>query len=63
MEQMSKYQIIYSKRVCEQLMSMGFVPEKVMPNPIKPKFYCWAFEQTEEFGEALYRILNEGRQL
>jgi hypothetical protein len=44
-----KTKLIYSKRICEQLMLMGFRPVETIPNPIKPEFICWAFEDTKEF--------------
>ena len=45
----TKTKLIYSKRICEQLMLMGFRPVETIPNPIKPEFICWAFEDTKEF--------------
>ena len=45
----TKTKLIYSKRICEQLMLMGFRPIETIPNPIKPEFICWAFEDTKEF--------------
>ena len=50
--------LIYSKRICEQLMLMGFRPVETIPNPIKPEFICWAFEETEEFNKAISLLLG-----
>lgn len=50
--------IIYSKRVCEQLMLLGFRPIETIPNPLKPEFICWVFEWTKEFDAALSAILS-----
>jgi hypothetical protein len=30
-------------------MLMGFRPVETIPNPLKPEFICWAFEDTKEF--------------
>jgi hypothetical protein len=32
---------------------MGFRPIEIIPNPIKPEFYCWVFALTDEFAAAL----------
>lgn len=50
--------IIYSKRVCEQLMLLGFRPIETIPNPLKPEFICWVFEWTDEFDAALDAVLG-----
>lgn len=54
----TKTKLIYSKRICEQLMLMGFRPIETIPNPIKPEFICWAFEDTKEFNQALSIVLG-----
>lgn len=54
----TKTKLIYSKRICEQLMLMGFRPIETIPNPIKPEFICWAFEDTKEFNQALSYLLG-----
>ena len=54
----TKTKLIYSKRICEQLMLMGFRPVETIPNPIKPEFICWAFEDTKEFNQALSLVLG-----
>ena len=48
-----KTKLIYSKRICEQLMLMGFRPIETIPNPLKPEFICWVFEWTDAFDAAL----------
>ena len=48
-QKLNKTKLIYSKKVCEQLMLLGFRPVETIPNPLKPQFICWAFEWTEEF--------------
>lgn len=60
MEQITnKQKIIYSKRVMEQLLELGFRPIDMMSNPTKPEFMCWAFEWTDEFDAALTQVLSE----
>ena len=62
MEQKQKQKTIYSKRICEQLLVMGFRPTATIPNPTKPEFMCWVFEWTDEFDAALSVVLSkEGR--
>ena len=61
MEQKQKQKpikIIYSKKICEELMLLGFRPIEMMPNPIKPNFVCWVFEDTDEFEIVLNRVLG-----
>ena len=59
MEQINKLtKIIYSKRIMEQLLEMGFRPIEIIPNPIKPEFYCWVFALTDEFAAALDQVLG-----
>lgn len=53
-------EIIYSFRVMEQLMRMGYVPLMTLPNPKNPKFNCWVFEWNEEFQKDLEKILRGG---
>ena len=55
-----KTKTIYARWVCEQLLQLGFRPVDIFPNPLKPEFMCWAFEQTKEFDEALTNILSQG---
>ena len=50
--------IIYSKRVCEQLMLLGFRPIETIPNPLKPEFICWVFEWTDAFDAALTQVVG-----
>lgn len=57
-QKLNKTKLIYSKRVCEQLMLMGFRPVETIPNPLKPEFICWAFEDTKKFNQALSLILS-----
>ena len=61
MEQINKQQIIYSKKVLDQLLELGFRPIESFPNPIKPYLMCWAFERDEEFDKALDIILTNYR--
>ena len=59
MEQINKRtKIIYSKKVMNQLLELGFRPIETMINPIRPEYYCWAFEWTEEFDNALDIVLG-----
>lgn len=57
-----KEKIIYSKKVCEQLIGMGFRPIDTFPNPLKPEFMCWAFDWTDEFDTVLSEILPQFNQ-
>ena len=56
-----KTKIIYSKRICEQLMLLGFRPIETIPNPLKPEFICWVFDWTDEFDAALGAVLGGAR--
>ena len=55
---MKQTKIIYSKKVMTQLFEQGFRPIEITQNPLKPEFYCWVFEVTEEFQKALDEILE-----
>lgn len=55
----TKNKIIYSKRVMEQLLEMGFRPIDTFPNPTTPKYMCWAFEWTDQFDVALSAVLGQ----
>lgn len=57
-QKLNKTKLIYSKKVCEQLMLLGFRPVETIPNPLKPQFICWAFEWTEDFDKALNLVLG-----
>lgn len=63
MEANSKQQkIIYSKKIVDQLLELGFKPIDIMPNPIKPDFYCWAFEPSEELRQALDALFEGAKR-
>lgn len=57
-KRITKNKIIYSKRVMEQLLELGFRPIETIPNPTKPEFMCWAFEWTDAFDAALGVVLG-----
>ena len=44
-----KYQIIYSRRIMQQLIRYGFIPVERIQNPEFEGFDAWLFEDTEEF--------------
>lgn len=54
-----KQEIIYSYRVMEQLIRMGYIPVATIPNPKNTKYNCWIFEWNEEFQRDLSKILKE----
>ena len=37
---------------------MGFLPVATLPNPKDTRYNCWVFEWTEEFDEALGKVLG-----
>lgn len=54
---MSKYQIVYSKKLTELLMERGFIFDKVAPNPQYPQYNCWLFENTDEFRKVFEELV------
>ena len=44
-----KTEIVYSLKVMERLVKMGYLPIATLPNPKNTKYNCWVFEQSEEF--------------
>lgn len=55
----NKKQIIYSLKVVQELMELGFEPERVMPNPLKPEFKCWVFSVDDAFQTAVNDVLGK----
>ena len=53
------YRTIYSMKVMLALAQRGFIPVATFPNPKEPKFNAWNYEVTDEFTEALDKILGE----
>lgn len=53
-----KQEIIYSLRVMEKLVKLGYIPVATMPNPKNPRFNCWVFEVTEAFQRDLSELLK-----
>jgi hypothetical protein len=43
-------------------LELGFKPIDIMPNPIKPEFYCWAFEPSEELRQALDALFEGAKR-
>lgn len=56
---MTNEYIIYTRRVAYELRKLGFKIFRVEPNPNKPEFDCWVFENTDEFQAALSLISAE----
>lgn len=56
---MSKYYIIYTKRIALALQKLGFAIVKVGVNPNKPEFDCYFFENSEEFQLALKELTRK----
>ena len=57
-----KQEIIYSYRVMEQLIRMGYLPVATIPNPKNTKYNCWIFEWSEEFQRDFETALKEVSQ-
>lgn len=53
-----KQEIIYSYRVMEQLVRLGYIPVATIPNPKNTKYNCWIFEWNEQFQADLSEVLK-----
>lgn len=58
---MTKYYIIYTRRIAAALREMGFSIVKVGVNPNKPEFDCYYFEDSKEFQQALSELTRKIR--
>ena len=50
--------IVYTRRIANQLIKMGFPVGRVEQNPNKPEFDCWVFAETPEFKVAFSNTAN-----
>ena len=47
---------IFSRRMAYELRKRGFNILRVEPNPYKPEFHIYVFEETRELCEAMRKI-------
>ena len=50
--------IVYTRRIANQLIRMGFPVVRVEQNPKKPEFDCWVFKITPDFKVAFSNVAN-----
>lgn len=55
------YYVIYTRNVYMGLVRYGFVPVCTAPNPRKPGFVIWLFEDTPELHEYATYVINEAK--
>lgn len=53
------YEVVYSYRVMQRLMRLGYFPVKTIPNPKDSKYTSWVFEASEDFRKDLRKIVEE----
>jgi hypothetical protein len=53
------FKIVYSLRIMEQLVEMGYRPVERMESPVIEGFYCWLFERNEEFDRDFSALVEE----
>ena len=51
--------IIYTKKIAYDLRKLGCKIIRVEPNPNKPQFDCYVFEETDDFIKAFLEIANK----
>jgi hypothetical protein len=51
--------VIYSLKIHIALRMAGFEPVFEMPNPRKPQYTCWIYEDTPELEEVFDRCIRE----
>lgn len=56
---MSNKKIIYSLQIHIALRMAGFEPVFEMPNPRKPQYTCWIYENSPELEEVFDRCIIE----
>lgn len=57
---MSNIKIIFSRRIKEDLVQMGFKPIRRIENVKKDGFWAWEFEETPELAKAFDEIVSQG---
>ena len=50
--------IVYTRKIANQLIKMGFPVVRVEQNPKKPEFDCWVFKITPDFKVAFSNVAN-----
>lgn len=53
-----KSKVVYSKNYATQMIVLGHKLLGTMPNPKKPEFICWIFENDDKFTEDLTRLIK-----
>lgn len=56
------YKTIYSLRIRQELMKMGFEPILEKDNIYKNGFKCWVYENSEDFQMALGEVFERRGQ-
>ncbi len=50
---------VYMPRIASRLMSRGFKVIEIIPNPKKPQYRAFVFEETQDFLKAFTEIANK----
>lgn len=58
---MTKEYIIYAKWMAYELRKKGFKILRTEPNPVKPEFDCWVFENSDEL-QAEITLVSQSRK-
>ena len=56
---MMSNKVIYSLKIHIALRMAGFEPVFEMPNPRKPQYTCWIYEDTPELEEVFDKCIRE----
>lgn len=51
--------LVYSLRIMERLVEMGYRPVERIESPMVDGFYCWLFERTEDFERDFSALVEE----
>ena len=51
--------LVYSIRIMERLVEMGYRPVERVDYPMVDGFYCWLFERTEDFERDFSALVEE----
>ena len=51
--------LVYSIRIMERLVEMGYRPVERVDSPMVDGFYCWLFERTEDFERDFSALVEE----
>lgn len=62
MQRKSRLKLVYSLRIMERLVELGYRPVERLESPVVEGYYCWLFERSEEFDRD-FSALVEGRDL